>query len=242
MSKKRIVIILLIIAVFILAIISSFFYYKDKYIVSFETGTNEMIMTQYINKNSKITEPITPTKDGYIFVEWQLNGKKYDFDSNVNENIILTAKWMKEEYIKVTYNTDSLYTIEPIKILKGSSITNLPITYKDGYEFIGWYLNDKLYENEIVNDDVILIAKYKPNKINTSYKVGNSVIITGNYSSSAYSMSAEYDAAIGWNRKILYIIEDAEYPYAIGNDEGVTGFFKIESIKLNVKEGIYENK
>ena len=233
MSRKRIIIMILIILMFLAAITISFFYYKGKYIVSFETGTNEMILTQYINKDSKIIEPITPVKDGYIFVEWQSNGEKYDFNNKVNKNMTLTAKWIKEEYIKVTYETDSLYDIEPIKVLKGSSINNLPIAYKDGYEFDGWYLNGKLYENEIVNDNVTLIAQYKQNKINTPYEVGDKIIIIGEYAESAYSMSAEYRSAIGWDREILDIIEDSEYPYMVGNDEGVTGFFKADSIKMN---------
>ena len=46
-------------------------------------------------------------------------------------------------------------------------------------------------------------------------------------------MSAEYRSAIGWDREILDIIEDSEYPYMVGNDEGVTGFFKADSIKMN---------
>lgn len=234
MSKRRIIIIISIIIVFLVAILLSHFYYKDKYIVAFETGTNEKILTRYVSKNSTISEPITPEKDGYVFVEWQLNGNKYDFNNEVNENIILTAKWMREEYIKVTYETDSLYDVEPINILKGSSINNLPTAYKDGYEFIGWYLNDKLYENEIVMDDVTLVAKYRANKINTIYEVGDTVIITGNYSDSAYSMNAIYDAAIGWDRRIIAIIENSEYPYMIGNNQGITGFFKADSIKLNV--------
>lgn len=232
MSKRRIIIMILIIVLFIAAITLSYFYYKDKYMISFETGTNEKILTQYIDENSKISEPTTPQKEGYVFVEWQLNGEKFDFDSTIDENIVLTAKWMKEEYVKVSYDTDSLYNIEQIKILKGSSINNLPTAYKDGYEFIGWYLNGKPYDGEEVNDDVTLVAQYKINKINNTYKVGDSVIIIGNYSESAYSMDAIYDAAIGWDRKILAIIGDSEYPYMVGNDEGVTGFFKVSSIKL----------
>ncbi len=219
------------IIVFILAIILSCFYYKDKYIVSFETGTDESILTQYIKENSKVVEPTEPKKKGYIFVEWQLNGEKYDFNELVNSNLILSAKWIKEEYINVKYVSNSTYNIEPIKILKGNSINNLPIVYKDGYEFIGWYLNDKLYENEIINDDVTLIAHYNQINVVPDYKIGDRVLIVGNYSNSAYSNEANYDIAIGWNRVILDIFEDSKYPYMIGNENGVTGFFKDTSIK-----------
>lgn len=232
MEKKRLTIMIIFIIIFILAIILSCFYYKDKYIVSFETGTDESILTQYIKENSKVVEPIKPKKDGYIFVEWQLNGEKYDFDKIVNSDLVLSAKWVKEEYISVNYVTNSTYNIDSIKILKGSSINNLPATYKDGYEFIGWYLNDKLYENDIINDDATLVAHYNQINMVPDYKIGDRVLIVGNYSNSAYSNEANYDIAIGWNRVILDIFEDSEYPYMIGNENGVTGFFKDTSIEL----------
>ena len=236
MSKKRFIIISIIILIFSISIIVSFLYYNNKYSISFETGTDEIILTQYVEKNSKVVEPKLPVKDGYVFIEWQLNGEKYDFDTEVDEDIILTAKWIKEEYVTVNYETNSTYDIEPNKILKGSKIDNLPIAYKDGYEFIGWYTSGKKYNDENINDDMTLYAEYKNDKINTTYKVGDSVLIVGNYSSSAYSINSTYFRAIGWYRRILDIIDDSNYPYLVGNDEGVTGFFKASSIDL-VKEG-----
>lgn len=235
MEKKRIFVIILIIFVFIISIILSLMYYNDKYTVSFETGVEEDILPQYIKRNNKILEPNPPEKEGYVFVEWQLNGQKYDFDSLVNEDIILTAKWLKEDYVTIKYETNSIYNIESGRILKGSYISNLPVAYKDGYEFIGWYINDKLYNNEIINDDVTLIAEYKNNEINTTYKIGDKVIIMGNYSSSAFSLNAYYSKAIGWDRKILNYIENSNYPYVIGNEEGITGFFKASSIEKVIK-------
>ena len=228
--KKRDVIILIMILLFIIAITFSIFYYKNKVYVSFETGTDENILTQYVKKGKTITEPIAPSKDGYIFIEWQLNGERYDFNTPVNTNFSLTAKWIKKEYITITYDVDSTYSIEPIKILKGTSIKNLQDAYKDGYVFDGWYIGDKKYNGEVLNSNTCLTARYT--KKQHIYKVGDSIIITGKYSSSAYSSLSEYDAAIGWQRYILNILEDTNYPYVIGNQNGVTGFFNSDSIKL----------
>ncbi len=230
MEKKRLLIIAFIVLLFITAIILSFIYYKDKYKVAFETGTNESILTKYVSKNSKVEEPKSPGKKGYVFVEWQLNGEKYDFNSKIKDDIILTAKWIKEEYITVSYETNSDYSIDSKKILKGSSLSDLPIAYKDGYEFIGWFMNGKLYENEEVNDDAILVAQYKAKEIN--YQINDCILIVGSYSESAFSEESRYSVAIGWKRRILAIIEDSEYPYMVGNDTGVTGFFKASSIEL----------
>lgn len=232
MSKKRILITLTIVLIFSVSIIVSFLYYNDKYKIIFETGTEEMILTQYIKKNNKVIEPKQPVKEGYVFVEWQLEGKKYNFDTKVDENMNLTAKWIKEKYITVNYVTNSTYEIESIKILKGSKINNLPEAYKDGYKFIGWYIDGKKYDGEEINDEVTLYAEYKSISINPDYKVGDKVLIIDNYSSSAYSINSYYSEAIGWDRKIMYIIEDSNYPYAVGNEEGITGFFKSNSISI----------
>ena len=96
---------------------------------------------------------------------------------------------------------------------------------------MGWSIEGKLYNNEEIYDNVTLSAEYKNDIINTTYKVGDIVTIIGNYSNSAYSTSSNYKLAIGWERRILNIIENSNYPYVVGNETGVTGFFKAISIE-----------
>lgn len=232
MSKKRLIILLIIIFIFLISIALSFIYYENKIEVSFETGTLDKILPKYINEGDVISEPPTPTKDGYIFINWLNNNEEFDFNTPIYKNITLCANWLKEEYITIKYITNSNYEMESIKILKGSSINNLPDAFKDGYEFIGWYINDNLYNGEIINDDTALIAHYKNTDINTTYKVGDKVLITGSYSDSAYSKYSYNSKAIGWYREILEIYEDGNYPYMVGDISGTTGFFKASSISL----------
>ncbi len=37
--------------------------------------------------------PISPTRTGYIFDGWYLNGQRFDFMTEINEDLTLTAKW-----------------------------------------------------------------------------------------------------------------------------------------------------
>lgn len=231
MEKKRLIIILIFIIIFIILIGLSILYYDSKKTVTFETGTEEIILTKYVNKNDKIERPIEPSKEGFVFKEWQLNGKKYDFESKVVDNIVLTAKWIKEEYVTITFITNTEETFEPIKVLKGNTVEELPIPTKDSYEFIGWYLNNKLYNNEEIHSNITLCAEYKNDNINTTYKKGDMVSIIGSYSNSAYASKASNMVAIGWDRKILNIVMESEFPYMVGNENGVTGFFKAKSLK-----------
>lgn len=230
MEKKRLIVIFIIFLMFIIGILFSISYYDGKYAVSFETGTDEEILTQYVSKNTKVTMPITPEKEGYIFIEWQLNGNSFNFDTEISQDVILSAKWVKEEYITINFESNSDEKIDSIKILKGSNIENLPIPKKDNYEFIGWYNNDILYDNQVINDDITLYAKYEI--IKPEYKVGDKVIIIGSYSNSSSSSNTCCSSAIGWDREILYIVEDSNYPYAVGNINGVTGYFNSDSIEL----------
>lgn len=230
MSKKRLICVVIIIVLFIIAILLSLRYYKNKYIISFETGTSDGILNKYVDRNNKVDVPIEPSKDGYIFVEWQYEGEKFDFNTEIRKNITLTAKWVKEEYVIVNFITNTVEQINERKILKGSIINDLPIVSKENHEFIGWYINDKLYTNEEINNDVTLTAKYKENT--PEYKIGDRVKIIGCYSKTSTSNKCNNTKAIGWNRKILNIIEGAEYPYVVGNSSGVTGFFKVDSIMI----------
>ncbi|WEV58872.1 InlB B-repeat-containing protein [Bifidobacterium sp. ESL0728] len=46
-------------------------------------------------KPAKATQPENPTREGYTFQEWDLDGQKYAFDSPVLHDITLTAVWTK---------------------------------------------------------------------------------------------------------------------------------------------------
>ena len=65
--------------------------------------------TSTIKKGSKVSKPNPPTKSGYTFKEWQLNGKKYDFNISVTSNISLTAFWEKnKETVKPILNDGTI--------------------------------------------------------------------------------------------------------------------------------------
>lgn len=229
MSKKRFLIIITIILIFLIAISISFLYYDNKYIITFETGTDDKILNQYVDRNQKVQVPRMPIKEGYIFIEWQYEGKTFNFDTEIKEDIILTAKWIKEEYVKITFETGIDEKIEEKTLLKSSKINDLPILKKEGYEFIGWFIGNIKYNGEEINEDVILNAKFE--KIKPEYKIGDKIRIIGCYSNTSFESNCNNTKAVGWDRVILDILEDRKYPYVIGNNYGVTGFFKADSIE-----------
>lgn len=68
----------------------------NKYVVSFDTDGGTSLEKQTVRENEKATKPSNPTKKGYVFDNWYLDDKKYDFNSNVTKDITLKAKWKKE--------------------------------------------------------------------------------------------------------------------------------------------------
>lgn len=69
--------------------------YEKKYTVTFDSDGGSKVKPQNILENESVTKPSNPTKEGYTFLEWQLNGETYDWNSKVNGNITLKAVWQK---------------------------------------------------------------------------------------------------------------------------------------------------
>ena len=65
-------------------------------------------------------------------------------------------------YNNTSSNIVAADEINKIAVTYDGKVT-LPTPTKEGYEFLGWYLNDELFDNEVYNvaSDVTLVAKWK---------------------------------------------------------------------------------
>lgn len=87
---------------------------KAKYTVTFDTDGGSAVASQEVYEGGNATEPSpAPTKAGNTFDGWQLNGATYSFDTPVDSNITLTAKWTpastpdpEEHVITITYKVE----------------------------------------------------------------------------------------------------------------------------------------
>ena len=70
---------------------------KELFTVEFDTNGGIAINSLTVEKGGLVKIPDNPTRDGYNFVEWQLNGNKYNFDQILESNIKLIAIWEKIE-------------------------------------------------------------------------------------------------------------------------------------------------
>ena len=69
----------------------------EGYVVTFQDGEGNKLGEQLVKPNGTATVPKAPAKEGYTFVEWQLNGVKYKFSTKATKDITLVAVWKKKE-------------------------------------------------------------------------------------------------------------------------------------------------
>lgn len=88
---------------------------KGKVRVTFSTGEE----TSYgsATYGEPIAEPTIPSKDGYEFVCWTLNGQEYDFSTPIYEPITLEAKWteISPTFIDYIESTGTQYIDTQVK-------------------------------------------------------------------------------------------------------------------------------
>lgn len=141
---------------------------KIEYTVTFESngGTPIAEMTTSITEGYQIQE-ISPSKSYYHFDGWYLDSyftQKFYFETEITKDITLYAKWTPVQAQVILVDTDgasALYDIFGNEIqalatdIDHSFKVTAPIPYKEGYTFVGWYLNG-------VQIDLANYAEFKP--------------------------------------------------------------------------------
>ena len=131
--------------------------------VTYELDGGYGLALETIPKNTTVPIPETPTKLGYKFLKWTLNGKEFSFDTKISNDITLKAVWELIEYVTVTFDTDGGNAIEAKKLEKHSRLDTLPTPEKEGYKFINWSLDGETFVVDTkIENDVTLKAIYEP--------------------------------------------------------------------------------
>ena len=70
-------------------------FFSDSKTITFKTNGGSEVKNIKVKSGSKLEDTPIPTKDGYIFDGWYLDGEEYNFDKSVDEDLTLVAKWIK---------------------------------------------------------------------------------------------------------------------------------------------------
>ena len=137
-----------------------------EYKVTFDSAGGSSVKAQYVTKGEKAQKPAeNPTREGYTFVEWQLNGNAYDFNTAVVGDITLKAKWEKNAPTKfavsfmVEGESTPFYTAEVSTGKKVMKPADVPT--REGYAFDCWTLNGVEFDFETpITQELTLVAKW----------------------------------------------------------------------------------
>ena len=91
--------------------------------VTFNSDGGTLVKEQTVMDGDKATKPNNPTKKGFAFVNWELNGTVYNFNLAVKADIELKATWREVVPMKVTFDSDGGTPVPTQEVDEGSKAT-----------------------------------------------------------------------------------------------------------------------
>ena len=162
----------------------------EKYTISFYVD-NEIFSTIETSGNEILTLPNAPQKENYSFKGWYFDDKSFedeltaDFYQNTalksDVNVYAYYELVNEEpkEFKVSFDSNGGSKVEDVVT---SIIESEPYTTRDGYTFLGWYLEES-FINKVtfpfeVTKDQILYAKWEENTYNVHFELNGGTGVT----------------------------------------------------------------
>jgi uncharacterized repeat protein (TIGR02543 family)/LPXTG-motif cell wall-anchored protein len=136
------------------------------------------VASQTLTSGNKATAPAAPTKAGEAFAGWYSDAAltvPWDFDSSVNGNITLYAKWAPG--VTVYFDSKGGSSVPSQVVQIGSPATKPTDPTRSQFDFAGWY-TDEAYTTEWnfsnnVTGDMTLYAKWSDKPAPTPTPGGN---------------------------------------------------------------------
>ncbi len=135
------------------------------YTVSFDSAGGSTVSPIEVQVGKAVTEPDAPTREGYTFKGWTLNGEAYDFSAPVTGDLELVASWeaLPVNYT-VTFDSDGGSAVDAQTVKSGECATKPADPTREGYTFKGWTLDGEAYDfSTPVTSDIALKASWEKN-------------------------------------------------------------------------------
>ena len=104
-------------------------------IINADNGSDSV--SQLVEYGKTVAAPADPTKVGYTFKGWFVDGVEYDFATPITGILTIKAAWTVNQYT-ITFDTDGGSEIAPIVLDFGADVTVPADPTKVGYTFNGW--------------------------------------------------------------------------------------------------------
>ena len=161
------------------------------YDVSYYLENDELYYEDSVRENAKPISPEKPKKEGFTFVGWYTDiefENIWDFENGIiSHDLLLYACFIKDTvYYNINFYTYTDQGILSTKTEEDSKIQIPENIEKENHIFAGWYLEDSLinewdYENDNINEDISLFAKWQTTSedfVYYFYGEGNAYVIS----------------------------------------------------------------
>ncbi|MBQ4571034.1 MAG: InlB B-repeat-containing protein [Bacilli bacterium] len=182
---------------------------------------------------------VNPTKVGFTFLGWYLNNELVtEIPTGTTGDVTVVAQWEATSY-NITYNLDGginsesnpdTYTVEDEVVLSAPT--------KEGFAFLGWYINDELVTKiaKGTTGDVTLVAKWEAGSFNIIYNLDGGVNNEANPSVFSPESDVELSAPTknGYNFLGWYLNDELVTKIPAGTAGDVTLVAKWEALSYNI--------
>jgi uncharacterized repeat protein (TIGR02543 family) len=134
--------------------------------ISFESNDGSSVEAIDADFGSLIIEPTSPVKAGFTFAGWynQALTERFEFTTMGAEDLTLYARWIENASV-ITFDTNGGNSLKTIVEEVGFNLNSLPVTQKEGFVFLGWYLESTFttsvtFPMNLVDASYTLFAKW----------------------------------------------------------------------------------
>ena len=110
----------------------------DQFVVSFNSNGGSYVGPRVVTDGTAVEAPEAPTRVGFNFVRWTLNGNAYDFATLVTGNITLSAEWEAIPQFTVRFEQQDGTLIENVLVYQGDKVVAPVAPSRLGYTFTSW--------------------------------------------------------------------------------------------------------
>ncbi|WP_418612361.1 discoidin domain-containing protein [[Ruminococcus] torques] len=136
----------------------------EEWTVTFKGSDGEIIAGVKVEDGKKVARPENdPVKEGYKFIGWFVDGKEFDFNTEIKGNLVIEARFEKND-TPTPQPGEWTVTIngQTVTVKDGETLARPADPVKEGYKFIGWFVDGKEFDfNTPITGDLKIEARFE---------------------------------------------------------------------------------
>jgi len=147
---------------------------KETFTVTFKGfNTDGTDKTETVIDGETVTNHGTLTEEGYTFGGYYADSSyqtQFDFDTAITKDTTIYVKWTLNTFTVTLFPNGGTVNPSEIVVSYNNKVGTLPIPERKGYNFLGWYLDGTLVnENYVVKENVTFKAKWEAKRFKIKF-------------------------------------------------------------------------